>query len=55
MKHQIFQTGNMARRTSILCFTFSIKEQRTYAMPLPTTAAASVRRAVWHGCSRKKA
>ena len=29
--------------------------RRTYAMPLPTMAAASVRRAVWRGCSRKKA
>ena len=29
--------------------------RRTYATPLPTTAAASVRRAVWRGCLRKKA
>jgi len=48
--------GPAARRLSLSAIRITeTVRRRTYAMPLPTMAAASVRRAVWRGCSRKKA
>lgn len=48
-------TDPAARRLSLSAIRITeTVRRRTYAMPLPTMAAASVRRAVWRGCSRKR-